>query len=101
VENLLPLVYLTAFVGTTFFLFRANYILFMRFVFVPLALGVATVLMLVEKSYPSLSNTLSLGLASGALLFTLVNLYLVLNKLFGKREPKEVLAKVAFNRDYE
>lgn len=99
-ENLLPLVYLAAFVGTTFFLFRANHILFMRMVFVPLALGVATVLSLFEN-YPSLANTLKMGLASGALLFLMVNLYIVLNKLFSNREPKEVLQKVAFNRDYE
>lgn len=100
-DNLLPLVYLAAFVGTTFFLFRANYILFIRMVFVPLALGVATVLMLLEKSYPSLSNTAQLGLASGALLFLMVNLFLVINKLLNNPDRKAIAKKIAFNRDYE
>lgn len=99
-ENLLPLVYLTAFIGSTFFLFRANYVQFLRIAFVPLALGVATILQLLEN-YPSIVNTAQLGLASGALLFTFVNLYVVLNKLLNNPDRKAIVQKVAFNRDYE
>lgn len=99
-ENLLPLVYLTAFIGSTFFLFRANYVQFLRIAFVPIALGVATVLSLFEN-YPSLVNTAQLGLASGALLFLMVNLYLVINKLLNDPDRKNILRKVAFNRNYE
>lgn len=99
-ENLLPLVYLTAFIGSTFFLFRANYVQFLRIAFVPIALGVATVLSLLEN-YPSLVNTAQLGLASGALLFLMVNLYLVINKLLNQPDRKAILEKIAFNRDSE
>lgn len=98
---LLPLLYLVTFAGTTILLFRANYILFMRVIFAPLALGAATVAMLLEKTYPSLGNTLSLGLAGGALLFLVVQLYLVIDNLMSQPNPKAIAKKIAFNRDSE
>lgn len=99
-DNLLPLIYLVAFAGTMFFLFRANYVQFLRIAFLPIALGVATVLSLLEN-YPGVVNTAKMSLASGALLFLLANLYIVINKLLNNPDRKNILKKVAFNKDYE
>jgi hypothetical protein len=72
----------------------------MRFAFVPIALGVATILEILE-AYSSITNMVKMGLASGALLFMLVNLYLVIYRLLNDPDRKAIAKKIAFNRDYE